>query len=46
MQELDEAIISAKNGSGHSFDQISTWMKTWGLQDELAPPQPDISPLK
>lgn len=42
--ELDEAVADAHSGYGHSSDQIHTWMKSWGSENELPAPEPDITP--
>lgn len=42
--ELDEAVADAQSGYGHSRDQIHTWMKSWGTENELSAPEPDIMP--
>lgn len=42
--ELDEAVTDAQSGYGHSSDQIHTWMKSWGTENELSAPEPDIMP--
>lgn len=42
--ELNEAVADAQSGYGHSSDQIHTWMKSWGTENELPAPEPDITP--
>jgi predicted transcriptional regulator len=44
-QELEEALKSAESGIGHSSEQIFAWMKSWGAENELPSPDPDILPL-
>lgn len=44
IKELDEAVKSAESGVGHSSEQIFSWMKSWGTEDELSSPTPDITP--
>ena len=46
MRELDEAVISAASGVGHSGEQIFGWMRSWGTANELVLPEPDIHPAK
>ena len=46
IKELDEAVASAESGVGHSFEQVSKWMQSWGTEDELPTPEPDIRPAK
>lgn len=46
IKELDEAVTSAESGYGHSFEQVSKWMKSWGTENELPSPEPDIRPAK
>lgn len=42
--ELDEAVADAHSGYGHSSEQIHTWMKSWGAENEFPAPEPDITP--
>ena len=44
LDELNEAVTDARSGYGHSSEQIHTWMKSWGDNDELPAPVPDIAP--
>ena len=46
LRELDAAVVEAESGMGHSSDQIFRWMNSWGADDELPPPFPDIHPGK
>ncbi len=46
IQELDAAVDSAETGIGHSGEQIFNWMRSWGSENELPSPSPDISPAK
>ncbi len=46
VQELDEAVASTESGYGHSGEQIHNWMNSWGTENELAAPEPDIRPSK
>lgn len=43
-KELDEAVESAESGNGHSFEQISKWMRSWGTEDEIPSPEADTRP--
>ncbi len=44
LREIDEAVLSAESGLAHSGEQIFGWMKTWGTDNEMPSPQPDITP--
>ena len=44
LEDLNEAVMDAQSGYGHSSEQIHNWMKSWGSEDELAAPEPDINP--
>jgi len=44
LTELDEAVADAQSGYGHSSEQIHRWMRSWGTDNELPAPEPDISP--
>ena len=44
LEELNEAVADAHSGFGHSSGQIHTWMKSWGTENELPAPAPDITP--
>ena len=44
--ELNEAVADAQSGYGHSSDRIHTWIKSWGTENELPAPEPDIMPSK
>ena len=46
IRELDAAVKSAESGTGHSGDQIFSWLKSWGTEAELPSPLPDILPAK
>jgi predicted transcriptional regulator len=41
-QELEEALKSAESSVGHSSEQTFAWMKSWGTENELPSPDPDI----
>ena len=45
MRDMDEAVKSAESGTGHSAEQIFDWMNSWGTDNELPSPSPDIKPL-
>lgn len=40
--ELDAAVLSAETGPAHSGEQIFKWMRSWGTDNELPSPGPDI----
>jgi predicted transcriptional regulator len=44
INQLDEAVKSAESGIGHSGEQTFSWMETWGTENEIASPEPDIIP--
>ena len=44
LDELDEAIVDAQSGYGHSSEQIHAWLESWGTENERPVPSPDISP--
>ena len=44
LNELNEAVADAQSNYGHSSEQIHTWMKSWGTENELPEPTPDITP--
>ena len=44
IRELDEAVKSIESGVGHSSDQIFAWLNSWGTENELPSPEPDIRP--
>mgnify|MGYP000002876265 CR=1 FL=1 len=44
LEELTDAVADAKSGYGHSSNQIHTWMRSWGSDDEQSSPEPDIIP--
>ncbi len=44
-RELEKAVKSAETGVGHSSEQILAWMKSWGTDNELPSPEPDIQPV-
>ncbi|MBC8036223.1 MAG: ribbon-helix-helix protein, CopG family [Rhizobiales bacterium] len=46
LKAIDEALVEAKSGVGHSSEQVFRWMRSWGTEDEYALPEPDIRPNK
>ena len=44
LEEITEAVEDAQSGYGHSSHQIHAWMKSWGTENELPSPEPDITP--
>ena len=44
LEDITEAVEDAHSGYGHSSDQIHAWMKSWGTDNELDSPSPDITP--
>ena len=46
LRELDAAVLSAESGVGHSGESIFTWMRSWGSDNEIASPKPDMAPTK
>lgn len=42
VSELDVAVLSAATGPAHSGEQIFAWMRSWGTDNELPSPSPDI----
>ncbi len=43
-KELDEAVKEADKGIFISEEAINAWMSSWGTENELPPPEPDIFP--
>lgn len=46
LEEIEEAMKEVHSGYGHSSEQIHAWMKSWGTENELPVPSPDIVPHK
>ena len=44
MAAIDEAIVEADKGIFISGEKISAWLNSWGTDNELPPPEPDIFP--
>jgi predicted transcriptional regulator len=43
-QELDAAFAEADKGVFISGEKVFDWMKSWGTENELPPPEADIFP--
>lgn len=43
-QEMDEAVKEADKGVFISGEAMHAWMASWGSENELPPPEPDIFP--
>ena len=43
---LREAVAEADKGVFVSWEKVDAWMKSWGTDDELPMPEPDIFPDK
>jgi predicted transcriptional regulator len=46
LEEIEEALEEVHSGYGHSSGQIHAWMQSWGTENELPTPSPDIVPHK
>ncbi len=44
-QEIDAAFAEADKGVFISGEKIFDWMNSWGTENELPPPEPDIFPV-
>jgi len=44
LDQLNDAVAEAESGYGHSSEQMHAWMKSWGTENELPVPTPDITP--
>lgn len=44
--ELDAALASVETEGGHSSESVFRWLRSWGTENELPPPEPDVPPLK
>ena len=40
--ELDAAVAEADKGIFISGDAMQAWMNSWGTENELPPPEPDV----
>lgn len=45
LQEIEDAIMSARNGAGHSAEQVFSWMDAWAAGDKRPLPVSDVSKL-
>jgi predicted transcriptional regulator len=43
-KELDDASAEADKGIFISSEAVRAWMESWGSENELPPPKPDIFP--
>jgi predicted transcriptional regulator len=43
-KELDDAVAEADKGIFISGEKVFEWMRSWGTENELPPPEPDIFP--
>jgi predicted transcriptional regulator len=43
-KEMDEAVKEADKGVFISGEAMHAWMASWGTENELPPPEPDIFP--
>jgi predicted transcriptional regulator len=46
MLELEKAVAEADKGIFISGEKVFEWMNSWGTDNELPPPEPDIFPEK
>ena len=44
LDQLNDAVAEAESGYGHSSEQMHAWMKSWGTENELPVPTPDMTP--
>jgi len=44
LKALTSAMVSAETGILHSGEQVFGWMRSWGSENELPSPEPDIRP--
>ena len=44
LQELNDAVASIQTHPCYSADVVFAWMKSWGSENELPLPSPDIFP--
>jgi predicted transcriptional regulator len=45
-QALDEAAAEADKGVFISDEAMTAWVSSWGTENELPPPEPNIFPDK
>jgi antitoxin ParD1/3/4 len=43
-REIDEAVLSAESGIGHSAEQVFAWMDDWAEGNKRPLPKPDVKP--
>jgi predicted transcriptional regulator len=43
-KEMDDAFKEADKGIFISEESMNAWISSWGTENELPPPQPDIFP--
>jgi antitoxin ParD1/3/4 len=43
-REIDEAVLSAESGIGHSAEQVFAWMDDWAQGNKRPLPEPDVKP--
>jgi predicted transcriptional regulator len=43
-KEIDDAFKEAEKGVFISGEAMHAWMESWGTENELPPPKPDIFP--
>ena len=43
-REMDDAVKEADKGVFISGEAMHAWMASWGTENELPPPEPDIFP--
>lgn len=41
---IDEALKEAEEGIFVSWEKVKEWLESWGTENELPPPEPDIFP--
>ncbi|WP_143530286.1 hypothetical protein [Rhizobium sp. RU36D] len=39
---VEEALLSADEGRFISHEAMTRWLKSWGTENELPPPEPDV----
>lgn len=43
IRELQQAAQEADEGAFVSGEAVDAWLDSWGAENELAPPQPDVT---
>ncbi len=46
LKEIDSAVKSAEAGTGHSREQVFSWMDAWAAGGKPSLPAPDVHPDK